>query len=87
MKTPHGAIAMIVTLGAAVAAQTPDPTARPKFEVATIKRNVTVDSGGRGGIAASGTFRLVNVDVQMMILIAYRAGRQLFPSQIIGAPS
>ena len=60
---------------------------RPSFEVATIKRNTTVDSGGGGGMRPGGRFGLVNVDVQTMILIAYRAGTQLFPSQIIGAPA
>ena len=60
---------------------------RPSFEVATIKRNTTVDSGGGGGMAPGGRFRLSNIDVQTMILIAYRSGTQLFPSQIMGAPA
>jgi uncharacterized protein (TIGR03435 family) len=72
------AMAAIVT----VAAQ------RPSFEVATIKRNTTVDSGGGGGMAPGGRFRATNIDVQTLILIAYRAGGvQLFPSQIIDAPA
>jgi uncharacterized protein (TIGR03435 family) len=60
---------------------------RPSFEVATIKRNATVDSGGGGGMAPGGRFRLTNIDVQTLILIAYRTGTQLFPSQIVGAPA
>jgi len=59
---------------------------RPSFDVASIKRNTTVDSGGGGGMAPGGRFRLTNIDVQTMILIAYRSGAQLFASQIIGAP-
>lgn len=56
MKRPNTAIAMVVTLGAAVAAQTPGPAGRPKFEVASIKKNVTVDATGRGGIAPGEAF-------------------------------
>jgi uncharacterized protein (TIGR03435 family) len=59
---------------------------RPSFEVATIKRNTTVDAGGRGGLVPSGVFRMVNVPVTVMIQVAYRAGPQLYPSQIIGGP-
>ena len=59
---------------------------RPSFEVATIKRNVSVDASGRGGLAQSGLFRMVNVPVSMMIMVGYRQGPQLYPSQIIGGP-
>ncbi len=89
MKAPHAAIAgLLITVStAALIAQAPDASSRPAFEVATIKRNVTVDSGGGGGMAPGGRFRLVNMDVRTLILIAYRAaGTQLFPSQLIGAP-
>jgi uncharacterized protein (TIGR03435 family) len=82
----HAAIALVLMAAAASCLAAQDPAARPKFEVATIKRNVTVDAGGGGGLRPNGSYRLVNVDVRTMLLIAYRAGRQLFPSQIIGAP-
>ena len=71
---------LVAATAVAVSAQ------RPSFEVATIKRNTTVNSGGGGGMAPGGRFRMVNVDVQTLILIAYRTGTQLFPSQVIGVP-
>jgi uncharacterized protein (TIGR03435 family) len=78
--------ALVLIAVAALSAQEAAP--RPKFEVATIKRNVTVDAGGGGGLRPNGSYRLVNVDVRTMIRIAYRSDRsQLFPSQIIGAPA
>jgi uncharacterized protein (TIGR03435 family) len=77
-----------VLIAALLAASTAVHTQiRPSFEVASIKRNTTVDSGGGGGFRPGGRFQLVNVDAQTLILIAYRAGTQLFPSQIIGAPA
>ena len=74
--------------GAQPASPKPQAEAGPKpsFEVATIKRNVSVDASGRGGLLPSGVFRMVNVPVSMMIMIAYRQGPQLYPSQIIGGP-
>src|SRR5438128_1667287 len=76
----HAAFALAVL----VAQQTAAP--RPSFEVATIKRNVSVDANGRGGLAPSGLFRMVNVPVSMMIMLAYRQGPPMFPSQIVGGP-
>ena len=38
-------------------------------------------------MAPGGRFHLVNMDTQTLILIAYRTGTQLFPSQLIGAPA
>jgi uncharacterized protein (TIGR03435 family) len=60
---------------------------RPSFAVATIKRNTTVNSGGGGGMAPGGRFHLVNIDAQTLILIAFRNGPQLFPSQLAGTPA
>lgn len=84
----HLAIAAALAAGTTMllAAQTPDTSARPKFEVATIKRNVTVDSSGRGGIGLGGSFRLVNVPVRMVIMLAYRTSPQFYNSQLIGGP-
>src|SRR4051812_27131370 len=59
---------------------------RPAFEVATIKRNVSVDAGGSIGMEPGGRFRAVNVDLRFMIATMYRNGPRLFTSQIIGLP-
>jgi uncharacterized protein (TIGR03435 family) len=58
---------------------------KPSFEVATIKRNVSGDPGGGGGFRL-GRFQITNVDVEMLLRIAYRQGPQLLPSQIVGGP-
>ncbi len=62
-------------------------TAKPSFEVATIKRNISGE-GGSIGIEPGGRFRAVNADVRFMIATMYRmpGGPRLFPSQIIGLP-
>src|SRR5579862_7817127 len=59
---------------------------RPSFEVASLKRNVSLSENGGGEMTPGGRFRLTNVDVQTIILIAYRTGSQLFRSQLAGAP-
>src|SRR2546421_901500 len=60
---------------------------KPSFEVATIKRNASVDANGAAGFVAGGRFRATNVDVQTLIRVAYRTGAtQMLPSQVIGGP-
>ena len=61
---------------------------KPSFEVATIKRNVSLAESGSIGIEPGGRFRAVNADVRFMIAAMYRApgGPRLFPSQIVGLP-
>jgi uncharacterized protein (TIGR03435 family) len=68
--------------------QAPQPSDQkpPAFEVASIKRNTTVDSGGGGGFAPGGHFHITNIDVQTIVMIAHRTGPQLFRSQIVGGP-
>ena len=58
------------------------------FEVASIKRNVTLAEGGSIGMQPGGRFRAVSVDLRFMISVMYRtsSGARLFPSQIIGLP-
>ncbi len=58
------------------------------FEVASIKRNLTLADGGSIGMEPGGRFRAVNVDLRFMISLMYRtsSGARLFPSQIIGLP-
>jgi bla regulator protein BlaR1 len=75
----HAAIALLFLL-----AQSP---AKPAFEVATIKRNVSGE-GGSIGIEPGGRFRAINADVRFMIATMYRqAGApRLFSSQIVGLP-
>jgi|KBSMisStaDraftv2_1062788.scaffolds.fasta_scaffold13784_2 uncharacterized protein (TIGR03435 family) len=58
------------------------------FEVASIKRNVTLAEGGSIGMQPGGRFRAVNADLRSIISVMYRtsSGARLFPSQIIGLP-
>jgi uncharacterized protein (TIGR03435 family) len=70
---------------ALVAAQQAAP--RPAFEVATIKRDVSLAEGGSIGIQPGGRFRAVNADLRFMIATMYRTGPRLFASQIIGLPA
>src|SRR5215467_2712923 len=81
----HAGIALVLaTMSAVVVAQSAAP--RLAFEVASIKRNTTVDSGGGGGFAPGGRFRITNIDVMTIVMIAHRTGPQLFRSQIVGGP-
>jgi bla regulator protein blaR1 len=81
------AIALAVAVAIALAAQAaPDRSPRLAFEVATIKRNVSLNEGGGGGLGRGGRFRLVNVSVRPMILMAYRNGPPLMLSQVTGGP-
>ena len=86
----HLAIVLVLLAGQQAAPPaSPRPRAeasKPAFEVASIKRNTSVDAGGGGGMLPGGRFRLTNVDAQVLIMIAYRTGPQLFRSQILGAP-
>src|SRR5580765_3433474 len=59
---------------------------KPAFEVATIKRNVSLDAGGTIGIEPGGRFRAVNTDLRFMIAAMYRNGPRLFASQMLGLP-
>jgi uncharacterized protein (TIGR03435 family) len=77
-------VGLLIAATSVVLAQ--EAPSRQTFEVATIKRNTSLASGGGGGMAPGGRFRLVNVDVRTMISIAYRMGAQLSPSQIVGGP-
>jgi uncharacterized protein (TIGR03435 family) len=74
--------AFVIVFGLLVAQATP----KPAFEVATIKRNVSLAEGGSVGMQPGGRFRAVNADLRFMIATMYRTGPRLFASQIIGLP-
>src|ERR1051325_10149792 len=76
----HAVIALVLLVAQA--------TQKPAFEVATIKRNISLSEGGSIGIQPGGRFRAVNADVRFMIATMYRSpgGARLFPSQIVGLP-
>src|SRR4051812_12825120 len=74
----HAAITFLLLLAQA--------TAKPAFEVATIKRNVSLSEGGTIGMEPGGRFRAVNADLRFMIAAMYRTGPRLFASQILGLP-
>lgn len=90
MKATHAAIAgfLITVASAALVAQAPVSTARPAFEVATIKRSTSIDTGGSAAFQPGGRFRVVNLDARSLIASAYRTttGQRLFNPQIVGAP-
>jgi uncharacterized protein (TIGR03435 family) len=75
----YAAIALLLLVGQPV-------VPRPSFEVVSIKRNVSGNSGGGGGLRPGGSFQITNIDVQTLIRIAYRQGPPLYPSQIVGGP-
>jgi uncharacterized protein (TIGR03435 family) len=83
----HAAITALLLAGAmATWAQVqPPPLA---FEVATIKRNVSLERSGSMGLDPGGRFHAVNAPVFWLISTAYgEFQRPLFESQIIGAPA
>src|SRR5262245_7562550 len=59
---------------------------KPAFEVASIKRNTTVEPAFTLGFMPGGQFRAVGMDIRTLIAIAYQRGTRLFPSQIVGGP-
>jgi uncharacterized protein (TIGR03435 family) len=75
--------AFVIALALLVAQQA---APKPAFEVATIKRNVSLAEGGSIGMEPGGRFRAVNADLRFMIAAMYRTGPRLFASQIIGLP-
>src|SRR5215470_13902683 len=74
----HAGIALVLAAmtSAVIVAQSATP--RLAFEVASITRNTTVDGGGGGGFAPGGRFRITNIDVMTLVMIAHRTGPQLF---------
>ena len=59
----------------------------PAFEVAAIRRNTSIETDGRLAMQPGGRFRAINFDGFNLIAFAYRTKpRNLFPSQIVGAP-
>jgi uncharacterized protein (TIGR03435 family) len=74
----HAAIALLLLLG-----QAP----KPAFEVASVKRNVSLDQSGHMGFEQGGRFRTTNAPVFWLVATAYgEFQRPLFESQVIGAP-
>jgi uncharacterized protein (TIGR03435 family) len=62
------------------------PAQKPKFEVASIKRNLSVQRGGGGGRRGD-RFALRNATVTALVQYAFRpADGQLLSQQIIGGP-
>jgi uncharacterized protein (TIGR03435 family) len=83
----HAAITALLLAGAMAAwAQVQRP--RLAFEVATIKRNVSLERSGSMGLDPGGRFHAVNAPVFRLISSAYgEFQRPLFESQIVGAPA
>jgi uncharacterized protein (TIGR03435 family) len=59
---------------------------KPSFDVASIKRNTTVEPAFTLGFAPGGRFRAVGMDARTLITIAYMQGTRLYPSQVLGGP-
>jgi uncharacterized protein (TIGR03435 family) len=85
-STRQAAIALLIQ-SACVAVSAQDQPTRLTFEVATIKRNVSLERSGSMGLEPGGRFRATNAPVFWLISSAYGAfQRPLFESQLIGAP-
>jgi len=81
MRGVAAIVALIVGAVSAIA-----QTSRPSFEVASVKRNLSLDSGSMG-IDPGGRFHATNAPVFWMIAMAYgEFQRPFIPSQIVGAP-
>jgi uncharacterized protein (TIGR03435 family) len=78
--------AFVLALAWLVGQQAAPTAPKPAFEVATIKRNVSLVEGGSVGMEPGGRFRAVNADLRFMIATMYRTGPRLFRSQILGLP-
>jgi uncharacterized protein (TIGR03435 family) len=82
--------AAVVALGAgAVAlphAQAPGSNAAkaPAFEVVSIKRSRSDETGGSMGFQTGGRFRSINVPVDSLLTTVFAAGRSMLYSQVIG---
>jgi uncharacterized protein (TIGR03435 family) len=59
---------------------------RLAFEVATIKRNVSLNAGGTMGFQPGGRYRAVNIDVRGLIIGAYSGEQSLAYFQVVGGP-
>jgi uncharacterized protein (TIGR03435 family) len=79
-----GIVAMVVCIVSGPSAQTPP---RPTFEVASVKRNVSLDNSGGMRVEPGGRFQAVNAPVFWLVASAYSESLgALRPSQIINAP-
>jgi uncharacterized protein (TIGR03435 family) len=82
----HAAIAVVLTI-ATVVLQAQNEPARPSFEVATIKRNVSA-SAATSMVASGGRLREVGASGFWLVAGAYgNAQGALRPEQIVGAPA
>jgi len=83
----HVAVVLVLAAIATPSLAAQDAASRLTFEVAAIKRNVSVQSDGRLAMSPGGHFRAVNFDARTLVAFAFRTKpRNLRPSQIIGAP-
>jgi uncharacterized protein (TIGR03435 family) len=79
-----GIVALVGAVSGGPSAQTPP---RPAFEVASIKRNVSLDGSGGMRVEPGGRFQVVNAPVFWLVASAYSESMgALRPSQIINAP-
>ena len=78
-----------VPLCAQSVSDTPAPTSKPAFEVASIKPNLSQDAAGRFGLPA-GRFTAANMSLKEIIKFAYngnQGGFSLREDQVSGGPS
>jgi len=83
----HAAVAGVLLIAMARLLVAQDSTARPAFEVASIKQSDSLDRGGRSGWEPGGRFRGVNVPGAMLVQMAYGTpSRTLLTYQLAGVP-
>jgi uncharacterized protein (TIGR03435 family) len=80
-------IALVFEMVAIAVAAAQAPAQKPKFEAASIKRNLSVERVGGGGRRGD-RFALRNATVTALVQYAFRpTDGQLFSRQIIGGPA
>jgi uncharacterized protein (TIGR03435 family) len=83
----HAALALLLITAAIAVLPAQETPPRVAFEVATIKRNVSLERSGSMGLEPGGRFRALNAPVLWLISSAYGVfQRPLFESQLIGGP-
>jgi len=80
-----GAVGIVAVVGGIAGIQAAQAPAKPPtFEVVSIKRSRSDETGGSMGFQPGGRFRSLNVPVDSMLTTAFSPDRPMLDSQVIG---